>query len=99
DDSWAAISRPAAVDIASRMSIGDIPRLVDGPALDGVEVIDRSERTVRPADGDQLLEGWLHIAGLVGAATLQHRGLAVPDPREAEAHRADVLRRGAEVRG
>src|SRR6516165_9519221 len=79
--------------------IGDVSHLVNGPTLDRIEVIDRSEGTVRSADSDQLPEYRLDVTGLVGAATLQNGGLAVPHPRIAEANRADRLGRDVELRG
>src|SRR5690348_11821333 len=72
----------------SRVNIGHTPVGCNAPALDRVEVIDRAEGPVVPADRDQLLECRLDISGLVGASALQHGGLTVPHPGEAEAHRA-----------
>src|SRR6185437_5920830 len=80
------------------VNIGYIPRFINGPALDGVEVIDRSERTVRSSNGDQLLQGWLHVTGFIGATALQDRRLAVPDPRKAETNRANRRRKRIKLR-
>src|SRR5450759_3675596 len=95
-DSEATISSPRRMLLG--VNIGYIPGFVDGPALDGVEVVDRSERTVRSTNGDQLLQGWLHVTRFVGAAALQDGRLAVPDPWEAEAHRANLLRHRLHLR-
>src|SRR4029077_19073368 len=80
------------------VNIGDAPSFVDRPTLDRIEVIDRAERPVRSADGDQLLERRLNVAGLVGAAALQDGGLAIPHPRIGEADGADRLRHDIELR-
>src|SRR6478736_1920450 len=69
------------------VNIGHTPVLCDAPALDGVQVIDRAEWTVGATDCDQLRERWLDIAGFISAPALQDRGLAVPNPRKAEADR------------
>src|SRR5450759_3529755 len=89
-DSEATISSPRRMLLG--VNIGYIPGFVDGPALNGVKVVDRSERTVRSTNGDQLLQGRLHVARLISAAALQNGRLAVPDPRKAESNRGDLLR-------
>src|ERR1043165_304178 len=93
----AARSRPPS--IFSSVNIRHISGFVDGPALNGVEVIDRSERTVRSANGDQLLQGRLHVAGFVRRSALQDGRLAVPNPGEAEADGAHRLRHRLKTSG
>src|SRR5947209_19134640 len=83
----------AARSVALSVDIADAPILGDGPALDRVEMVDRAEEAVEPAQLDKLLQRGLEIAGLVGAAALQDRRLAVPEPREAEARGADRQQR------
>src|SRR5581483_6336831 len=80
------------------VDIGDVPRWIDSPTLDRIEVVDRSERTVRSADRDQLLEGRLDVAGLVRAPALQDRGLAIPHPGITETDRADRFRGDVKLR-
>src|SRR6185312_6329637 len=87
-----ARTEPAAIENVLCVNIGYIPPFIDGPALNCVEVIDRSERTVRSANCDELLQGRLYVARFVGAAALQNCRLAVPHPGITEAHGADRLR-------
>src|SRR5262245_9710085 len=93
-----ARARQAAPQQISRMDIADTPVGGDGPALDGVEVVDRAERAIRSADGDQLRQRRLHITCLVSAAALQDGGPAVPHPREAEPDGGNRLRHRVEAR-
>src|SRR5258706_5874824 len=66
------------------LDIGDLSVARDLPALDRVEVIDRSERAVQSADGDELSQCGLDVAGIVDAAPLQDRQLAVQLPWQAK---------------
>src|SRR3984893_6240099 len=73
-----------------RINMLDLPRAVDPPAGDGVEVMvqhhrDRWDRLKLAALGDKLGAGRLHVAGLVPGAALQDRGAAVPAPGHAKA--------------
>src|SRR5581483_11623869 len=96
DAARAATRNPPAIEKILCVNIGNVPRFVNRPALDRIEVIDRPERPVRSADRNELLQSRLHVTGFVGATALQDRGLAVPHPGEAEANRADGLGRGFE---
>src|SRR5262245_36305540 len=87
-DAGAASTRTAAGTAAARnLYIGlriDILHLAiagHGPRLDHVVVVLRALAAQR----DELRAARLDVAGLVGAAALQHRRAAVPLPRHAEA--------------
>src|SRR5262245_41663452 len=60
----------------SRVDILDLAIRLHAPGLDRVVVIDR----VRAVPRDELAARRLHDAGVVGRATLEHRGRAVPLP-------------------
>src|SRR5215813_9161487 len=92
-----AAAAPATSESASQMQgitplridMLDLPRAVDGPAGDGIEVLvrkrhGRRDRLQLAAVGDELGAGRLHVAGLVPGAALQDRGAAVPAPGHAE---------------
>src|SRR5262245_53075542 len=64
-----------AIPIADRSVRRNLPR------LNAVVVITR----VHAADGDQIPNRWLRVAGVVGAPRRNHRLAAVPRPRLAEA--------------
>src|SRR5258705_5954410 len=64
------------------VNIAGLPHLVNAPACDGVVVVDPTQAAL----GRELRTRRLHHAGVVGGATLQHGGTAVPLPRCAEAH-------------
>src|SRR6516164_5388251 len=73
-----------------RVNMLDLPRAVDRPAGDGVEVLVRKrhcrrDRLQLSAFGDKFGAGRLHIAGLVPGATLQDCGATIPAPGHAEA--------------
>src|ERR671919_3072311 len=73
-----------------RVHIGHAPVARHLPALDGVQMVDRTElAAAETADFDQLLKRRLHVAGLVLAPTLQDRGVAVPPPWIPKAGMAD----------
>src|SRR5689334_25274495 len=64
-----------------RVGMLDLPRAVDRPAGDGVEVLvrkrrDRRDRLQLSAFGDKFGTGRLHVAGLVPGPALQDRGTA-----------------------
>src|SRR6267142_2027068 len=65
------------------VNIASLPLLVNAPACDGVVVVDATQAALV----GELRTRWLHHARVVGGATLQHGGTAVPLPRCAEAHR------------
>src|SRR5437764_7895797 len=78
----------------SSIHIGKLPFFVNAPALDGVVMIIAAEAAL-------LAEGrarWLHHAGIVGGAALQHGGPSVPLPGHAEA-RERLRQDGAVERG
>jgi hypothetical protein len=83
------------------MDIAYAPIARDLPALDGIEMINRTELTaIEAAHGDQLLEGGLHVARLILAAALEDRSLPVPPPGIAKtrvADREDRLVQGSEM--
>src|SRR5215813_15275186 len=62
--------RDAALMQALRVNIGHTPIGGDAPTLNGVQMIDRAERPVRSADGDQLRQCRLNVAGLIDALRL-----------------------------
>src|SRR6185312_16167503 len=63
------------------VNIASLPLLVDAPACDGVVVVDPTQAALVA----ELRARWLHHARVVGGATLQHGGTAIPLPRCAEA--------------
>src|SRR5919206_1482462 len=65
----------------SRDMVHDSPIGVYAPALDGVVVVEGVNATCT----NNLVVGWLHVAGLVHGAALQHGRAAVPAPGQAEA--------------
>src|SRR5689334_2263596 len=65
------------------IDMADLAVLADCPAGDAVKVINR----LAAAFGQQRVARRLNIPGTVGRAALQHRGAAVPSPRNAEAGR------------
>src|SRR5262249_34695215 len=91
------IKRKPATKILG-VDIGDTPIGCNAPALDGIEVVDRTERAVGAADRDELFQRWLNIAGLISATALQHCRLTVPRPRQAEPHGTDRLGHGFDAR-
>src|SRR5271166_5618108 len=81
---------PTAEEILLGVNMLDLPRTVDAPAGDGVEVMvqhrpDRRNRFQLPTLGDEFGSGRLRVARLVPGAALQGRGPAVPTPGHAEA--------------
>src|SRR6266481_8774696 len=64
------------------VNIAGLPHLVNAPACDGVVVVDPTQAAL----GRELRTRWLHHAGVVSGAPLQHGGTAIPLPRCAEAH-------------
>src|SRR5579864_2323148 len=79
----AAVTTPGNASVMVDIRHLSIARNV--PALDCIEVVDRAERAVQSAHGDQLPEGWLHVARVIDAAALQDRFLPIPFPRQAKA--------------
>src|SRR5712672_4043117 len=84
---WArAADAIVSIDMQTAMrlsvNIAGLPLLVDAPTCDGVVVVDPTQAAL----GRELRTRWLHHAGVVSGATLQHGGTAVPLPRCAEAH-------------
>src|SRR3984893_8158198 len=65
-----ATLRQAAIQQILRMDIAHIPIRRDGPALDSIEVIYRTERPIRPTDGGELCQCRLDVSGFVGTAAL-----------------------------
>src|SRR5258705_1590692 len=85
---WArAADAIVSIDMQTAMglsvNIAGLPHLVNAPACDGVVVVDATQAALV----GELRTRWLHHARVVGGATLQHGGTAVPLPRCAEAHR------------
>src|SRR3977135_3846880 len=82
---WAAdaiVSTIVRTAMGLSVNIAGLPLLVDAPACDGVVVVDPTQAALV----GELRARWLHHARVVGGATLQHGGTAVPLPRCAEAH-------------
>src|SRR3982075_1572845 len=79
-DATVSIDMQAAMPLS--VNIAGLPLLVDAPACDRVVVVDPTQAAL----GRELRTRWLHHAGVVSGATLQHGGTAVPLPRCAEAH-------------
>src|SRR6516225_3414093 len=84
---WArAADAIVSIDMQTAMglsvNIAGLAHLVNAPACDGVVVVDPTKAALV----DELRARWLHHARVVGGATLQHGGTAVPLPRCAEAH-------------
>src|SRR5487761_2696091 len=80
------------------MDIAHAPIGSNGPALNAVQVIDGCDRPVGAAHVGQLLDGGLHVAGLVGAAALQDCRFAVPIPWQAKARMANRQHRSLHLR-
>src|SRR5438093_6581477 len=83
-------ARHAAAIIPLGVHMLDLPRAVNRPAGDGVEVLVRKrhgwrDRLHLPTFGHKLGAGRLHVAGLVPGAALQDGGTAVPAPGHAKA--------------
>src|SRR5262245_20872073 len=78
----AMVSIDTQTAIGLSVNIAGLPHLVDAPACDGVEVVDPTQAALV----GELHACWLHHARVVGGATLQHGGTAIPLPRRAEAH-------------
>src|SRR5216684_3150287 len=81
---------PRAGTIELCVDMLDLPRTLDPPAGDRVEVMvqhrpDRRRRLQLPARGDEFGPGRLRVARVVPGAALQHRRAAVPTPRHAKA--------------
>src|SRR5947209_14626973 len=62
--------RQAAAQEILRMDIAHAPIRSNGPALDGIEVIYRTERPIRPTDPRELWQRRLDVSGFVGTAAL-----------------------------
>src|SRR5437899_12964691 len=80
----AAHSSVATANAASsslRVGIGHLAVSGDTPRPDCVVMID----VVVAAHSEQFSQGRLHVAGLVDSSALDHRRLAIPMPRQAEA--------------
>src|SRR6478735_152680 len=72
-----------------RIDMLGLPPFVDAPTRNGIHVTHREGRNRRidlgfAALGQKLGAGRLHVASLVPRAALQHGGLAVPAPGDAE---------------
>src|SRR5215472_10941702 len=81
---------PSVGIIALSIDMLDLPRAVNRPAGDGVEVLvqyrpDRRDCLQLAALRYKLSAGRLHVARLVPSAALQNCGAAVPTPRHTEA--------------
>src|SRR5262245_676629 len=76
------VAGSAAPTMCLRTDMAHLSVRVDRPTGDAVGHIVPGEPTL----GDHRGTRPLHVAGVVGAAALQHRRLAVPAPRHLEAH-------------
>src|SRR5919198_4427190 len=73
----AMVSMDTQTAMGLSVNIADLPHLVNSPACDGVVVVDPAQAALV----GELRARWLHHAGVVSGATLQHGRTAVPLPR------------------